>query len=169
MVALDGSFTVISRGSLILLVHHAYPDKKGVKHWSFPGGGRESGESFRTAALRECTEETGCTPRIITKIAEYQSRKYEGQTTFLYHGFLETESQLNPENKNEIDDVQFVSKNEAQKLLILPAQCIFLATFQSYLDCLSKQNGEWNPYLEYMSKPLTHKEIEHYLQSPVVV
>jgi len=48
------SFVVVERAGEVLLVFDNWR-----KHWELPGGGRELGESPRTAAVRELCEETG--------------------------------------------------------------------------------------------------------------
>lgn len=48
------SFVVVERGGAVLLVFDNWR-----KHWELPGGGRETGESPRTAAVRELFEESG--------------------------------------------------------------------------------------------------------------
>lgn len=159
----DGAFVVVSKESLILLVRHAY----GNKDWSFPGGGVEEGESAQVAALRECAEETGYSPHIAIMIAKYKSRKYVGQMTHLYHVFLQAESRPSPiEHSREIKETRWVNILEAQKLLTLPAQRRFLATYQAYL---ANKNTQWRPYSEWLSGELANKDIGLYEQSLVTL
>lgn len=47
----------ISRGQLLLLQHRE--PEGGSLYWCPPGGGREQGETFEQAAVREVYEETG--------------------------------------------------------------------------------------------------------------
>lgn len=63
--------TMIARDAAgrVLLVRHSY----GSTHWSFPGGGMNKGEDPLAAALREFTEELGCTvsdPRHLGTLGE---------------------------------------------------------------------------------------------------
>ena len=162
MTIKDGSFIIISKGDLLLLVRHAY----GKKEWSFPGGGVDKNEPFQTAALRECFEETGYRPPSAILVAKYKSRKHEDQKTHLYHWFVENNTTCpGPENHNEIAEIRFVTIKEAQKLLTMQAQQRFLATYQAYL---AKKQTIWKPYSEYLSGEFSNKEIEDYLQLPVV-
>ena len=54
---------VCLRGDELLLVRRAKAPLAG--HWSLPGGRIEWGERARDAALRELTEETGCSAEIV--------------------------------------------------------------------------------------------------------
>ena len=46
-------------GDKFLLVRRPWDDKHFPGYWAFPGGRVRSGESFVSAAIRECEEETG--------------------------------------------------------------------------------------------------------------
>jgi 8-oxo-dGTP diphosphatase len=46
-------------GDKFLLVQRPHDDKHFPGYWAFPGGRVRSGESFVSAAVRECNEETG--------------------------------------------------------------------------------------------------------------
>ena len=56
----------LSRGHL-LLVEHRDPHQGG-SYWVLPGGGREPGETFAEAAVREVREETGVVVRIVRRL-----------------------------------------------------------------------------------------------------
>lgn len=49
-------------GDKFLLVRRPWDDKHYPGHWAFPGGRVRSGETFVSAAERECEEETGIPP-----------------------------------------------------------------------------------------------------------
>src|SRR5687768_11874473 len=73
----------------ILLVHQTY----GEKHWSFPGGVVENGESAYDAAIRECNEEISIETKDIELCGVYfmthrngyiftfRTTRYDGQIT----------------------------------------------------------------------------------------
>ncbi|MBO0812349.1 MAG: NUDIX domain-containing protein, partial [Microlunatus sp.] len=67
---LNASFVVVDRAGSVLLVFDNWR-----RHWELPGGGREPGESPRTAAVRELFEETGLwTEKLIfVGVSSYQS------------------------------------------------------------------------------------------------
>lgn len=56
----------VSQGQLLLVEHF---DPYTQRHyWVLPGGGREAGETFAAAAVREVYEETGVTVRIVRRM-----------------------------------------------------------------------------------------------------
>lgn len=66
----------VLRGDSILMVRHVHD---GRDHWTLPGGGVESGETPRAAALRELTEETGLTGDAGSRYHERGYRRREGR------------------------------------------------------------------------------------------
>ncbi len=56
----------LSRGQL-LVVEHRDP-QTGGSYWVLPGGGREAGETFAAAAIREVREETGVAVRVVRRL-----------------------------------------------------------------------------------------------------
>ena len=56
----------LSRGHL-LLVEHRDPHHGG-SYWVLPGGGREPGETFAEAAIREVREETSLAVRVVRRL-----------------------------------------------------------------------------------------------------
>lgn len=56
----------VSQGQLLLVQHF---DPHAQRHyWILPGSGREAGETFAEAAVREVFEETGVTVRIVRRM-----------------------------------------------------------------------------------------------------
>lgn len=85
-VRICGRLLLVSADNRILLVRGTDPDVPDVYWWALPGGGVETGEGTRAAAIREVAEETGyqVTPELLcrhlwNREARYQ---YRGQT---YH------------------------------------------------------------------------------------
>ena len=78
--------TVVFQNNQILLLRHANY-QKGTFYWWLPGGGREEGETFEQAAIRETREETGLIVRVERLLFELVDieRKYHYQKylTFL--------------------------------------------------------------------------------------
>ncbi|WP_188894699.1 NUDIX domain-containing protein [Microlunatus endophyticus] len=67
---LNASFVLVERGGQVLLVFDNWR-----KHWELPGGGRDAGESPRSAAVRELAEETGVVTEelIFVGVSSYES------------------------------------------------------------------------------------------------
>jgi 8-oxo-dGTP pyrophosphatase MutT (NUDIX family) len=65
-VLLGSRALCVSQGQ-VLLVEHRDPQTH-LSYWVLPGGGREIGETFAEAAIREVREETGVTVRIVRRL-----------------------------------------------------------------------------------------------------
>jgi 8-oxo-dGTP pyrophosphatase MutT (NUDIX family) len=67
---LKASFVLVERAGQVLLVFDNWR-----KHWELPGGGRDHGESPRSAAVRELAEETGVQTEelIFVGVSSYES------------------------------------------------------------------------------------------------
>jgi ADP-ribose pyrophosphatase YjhB (NUDIX family) len=65
-VLLGSRALCVSQGQ-VLLVEHSDPQTQ-FSYWVLPGGGREIGETFAEAAIREVREETGVRVRIVRRL-----------------------------------------------------------------------------------------------------
>jgi 8-oxo-dGTP pyrophosphatase MutT (NUDIX family) len=71
----------VSQGQVLLVQHF---DPHGQRpYWVLPGGGREPGETFAEAAIREVYEETGITARIIRRLRVPTSQEHATYALFL--------------------------------------------------------------------------------------
>lgn len=112
--------------------------------WQFPQGGVEAGETYEEAALREFTEELGCSKvKILSAGGIYQYdfppelkqdphyKKYRGQNVHLFLGnFVGEESEIQVDGK-EIVEYRFVTLEEIATLIESPA---YLQLIQSTIS-----------------------------------
>jgi 8-oxo-dGTP pyrophosphatase MutT (NUDIX family) len=71
----------VSRGQLLLVEHFdPYADRP---YWVLPGGGREAGETFAEAAIREVHEETGVVVRVVRRMRVPASQEQVTYALFL--------------------------------------------------------------------------------------
>jgi 8-oxo-dGTP pyrophosphatase MutT (NUDIX family) len=99
---------VICDGRILLVHRPKYDD------WAFPKGKLEDGESWEDAALREVEEETGlqCVLGAYVGSTHYPIR--EGMKEVRYFSMA---ADGEPEARNEVDAVRWVSPAEARALL----------------------------------------------------
>lgn len=100
----------------VLLVHRpSYDD------WSIPKGKLEGGESHEAAALREVEEETGVRAELGAELptSRYVDRK--GRDKVVRYWLMTPITQGGWVANDEIDDVVWVSPNDAEKLLTYDA------------------------------------------------
>ena len=64
---LSGSRALCLSQGQLLLVEHRDPRTQ-QSYWVLPGGGREAGETFAAAAIREVREETGVEVRVVRRL-----------------------------------------------------------------------------------------------------
>ena len=89
------------------------------KDWSLPKGKVDKGETWKKAALREVLEETGYEAKI---------KKYAGSISYLLDGkpkvvlfwHMKIKSEKKSEMNGEVDQVRWVTIEEAQELLDYP-------------------------------------------------
>jgi 8-oxo-dGTP pyrophosphatase MutT (NUDIX family) len=79
-VRIGGRVLLLDRDDRVLLIHAKDPDQPDHHWWELPGGGAESGETLRGAAVRELAEETGIL------LNDVGSHLWDRQTRFHYRG-----------------------------------------------------------------------------------
>lgn len=100
---------VVVRDGRVLVVHRPKHDD-----WAFPKGKLEEGETWEAAALREVEEETGLACALGPYVGSTRYEIAEGTKEVRF--FLMTpRGEARPQN--EVDEVRWVSVEEAQTLL----------------------------------------------------
>lgn len=93
----------------------------GYHRWVLPKGLVAQGESYEQAALREVEEETGIHARLITSLGEPEQYVYmaRGVRVFkrVYYFLMEYDSGSIDVHDHEMEDVRWVSLDEAFELL----------------------------------------------------
>jgi 8-oxo-dGTP pyrophosphatase MutT (NUDIX family) len=100
---------LVTRDGRVLVVHRPKYDD-----WSFPKGKLEAGESWADAALREVEEETALTAELGDEIG---STHYEvgGEPKEVRYFRMTADGEALAQN--EVDEVRWVTQEEAQALL----------------------------------------------------
>lgn len=117
---------------------YAFMHRKNVKkrkdiqeYYTFPGGGLEEGETLEQGVIREIKEEFGITVKVIKKLYEMHSEKFNQKEYFFLceyqEGVLGTGD--GPEFSNNpkyIDSGEYlpeiIKKEDIEKLLLLPPE-----------------------------------------------
>ena len=117
-----GGIVFNDKGQVLLVMAGSMKDRE-TKHWKFPKGNINEGESSKDAAIREVEEETGIKAKIIEKIGD---SKYvyplNGEKIFkivIYFLMDYVSGQARPQ-EGEIEEVRWVTPDEAFKLLSFP-------------------------------------------------
>jgi 8-oxo-dGTP diphosphatase len=98
--------------------------------WSFPKGKLEEGETFEVAALREVSEETGMTCRLVRFIGhtEYVDRKGRPKAV-AYWVMVPVAGAFAP--NDEVDELRWLELERASHLLSYPRDCELIAVLQA--------------------------------------
>jgi ADP-ribose pyrophosphatase YjhB (NUDIX family) len=75
---------LVDPGGRALLFRYAWPSR-GLFHWVAPGGGLRPGESYRAAAARELTEETGLTAADLGPVIWTRRVEFDWDGTWVVH------------------------------------------------------------------------------------
>jgi 8-oxo-dGTP diphosphatase len=100
---------IVIRDGKVLLVHRPKYDD-----WSFPKGKLEGGESWEEGAVREVEEETGLRGTIGPEVGRTNYVLPQGPKEVRYYRIT---AEGDPRAQNEVDEVRWVSREDAAKLL----------------------------------------------------
>ena len=106
---------VVMRDGRLAVVHRPKYDD-----WSLPKGHLEDGESWEEAALREVAEELGIRTRLVRALEPVRYRTPKGRDKEVRYWVMEpVDGEFTP--NDEVDDMRWVSPDEAGALLSYPA------------------------------------------------
>ena len=116
------------------------------KHWGFPKGHKEQGESDREAAIREVREETGINKinliegKIFSQRYSFEDRGVLYNKTVVYFlGFTSLINSTTEEDfKDEITEIRWLNKDDVLKLMVFPETKKFFEEVIEYLESLKK-------------------------------
>jgi len=106
---------VVMRDGRLAVVHRPKYDD-----WSLPKGHLEDGESWEEAALREVAEELGIRTRLVRALEPVRYRTPKGRDKEVRYWVMEPVDGEFTSN-DEVDDMRWVSPDEAGALLSYPA------------------------------------------------
>jgi 8-oxo-dGTP diphosphatase len=120
-----GKPDVAAAGGVLLSRDHDGKTRVAVIHrpkymdWSLPKGKLEEGESWRAAALREVEEETGYRCETSTELPRVSYLDRKGRRKLVRYWLMApVDGQFEPHG--EVDDLRWVTRNEAEELLTYP-------------------------------------------------
>jgi 8-oxo-dGTP diphosphatase len=102
---------VCFRGEEVLLIRRATPPRIG--EWSLPGGRLEKDEEPAAAALRELTEETGVTARLLGLIEIVDTIMGDPERLYLLHDYAAVWTSGEPIAGDDADRAEFVPFEQA--------------------------------------------------------
>lgn len=100
-------------------------------YYTFPGGGLEEGETLEEGAIREIKEEFGINVRIIKKLYEMKSEKFNQEEYFFLCEYIDGEfgTGNGPEYNNDpkyIDSGKYIpeiiNREDVEKIVLLPTE-----------------------------------------------
>jgi 8-oxo-dGTP diphosphatase len=100
---------VVARDGRVLLVHRPRYDD-----WTFPKGKLEAGETWEDAALREVEEETGLRCELGDEVGRTHYEVRGEPKEVRYYRMTSADE---PQAQNEVDEVRWVTIDEAAELL----------------------------------------------------
>jgi 8-oxo-dGTP diphosphatase len=105
-----GGVVVDSEGRVLLVHRPEYDD------WSLPKGKLDKGESFEEAAIREVEEETGVQCELVRSLPDVRY-SVRGRPKLVRYWLMRVVSDLGFEPNSEVDEVRWVSFEDAERLL----------------------------------------------------
>jgi 8-oxo-dGTP diphosphatase len=111
MAEVQAAGGVVLRNGRVLLVYRAPP----YGDWTLPKGKLDPGESWEEAALREVEEETGLECELGEEVG--RTRYFDRRGRSKEVRYFRMSSLGEPEARNEVDEVRWVSLAEAEDLL----------------------------------------------------
>ena len=111
METVQAAGVVCFRDGEVLPIRRATAPRIG--EWSLPGGRLEQGEAPADAALRELTEETGVTARLLGLIEVVDTIMGEPEKLYLLHDYAALWTGGEPVPGDDADRAEFVSVEEA--------------------------------------------------------
>ena len=117
---------------------YAFMHRKNVRkrrdiqdYYTFPGGGLEEGETLEEGVIREIKEEFGITVKVIKKLYEMKSKKFDQKEYFFFFVYVEgkfgtgdgPEFSHDPKHVDSGDYLpEIIKKEDIENLLLLPPE-----------------------------------------------
>lgn len=105
---------------LFAIIHRPHHDD-----WSFPKGKVDLGESVEAAAKREILEETGLNVHF-EKSLKSQEYEVKGKDKIVHYWLAKNLIEVNFEPNDEVDELKWLNKTEANKILSYEADRFLL-------------------------------------------